>query len=109
MFSFQGTHHLENIKHPYVDTELIGGYFAPMLPTAPNSEYINSGHLEQISPMPIHQVLLIGEKLGPGGDCPFDRYQNFIVNSGKENWEFIFINQAKNFENDYIYLIFDKV
>lgn len=51
MFSFQGTHHLENIKHPYVDTELIGGYFAPMLPTAPNSEYINSGHLEQISPI----------------------------------------------------------
>lgn len=44
MFSIQGIHDLENIKHPYVDKET-DGYFAPMLPTAPNSVCINSSHL----------------------------------------------------------------
>lgn len=56
------------------------------------------GHLENISPSQIYQVLLTGEKLGSGGDCLFGSDQNFLVNSGEEIWDFIFKNEAKIFK-----------
>lgn len=74
-----------------------------MLPTTPNPEYINSGHLEQ-EPLQCKDTsfFLIGGKLGPGKVHPFVRDQNFTVNGEEEIWDFIFKNEIKIFGNAYI-------
>ena len=98
MFFIQRIQYLEQIKHHQCKQRDTDWWILCLL--VQSAETVVSR--ARTSPVQTHWALL-GRKLGPEWEHPFDRDQTFTVNTGEESWDYK--NKTKIFGNEYIYIM----